>query len=213
MGAGGHVDDLRAYAKAVGHHWVQAVVGPLVTIVGLIVSSVLQWTIPPTIWLVVLGAMVTWAQFLAWRDLRASQALPKAAGTVDPPAPAPPPPPDPAEAEMRRLWDESEALKQALSDVHGGPFRRTVGRKQYPAGWVGGSGELTDELRTAALRWRREALTSIESVAWRAHFTNEIAESPHDATLIAELLDQIDRYDRIAAKVLKAGRRWPPSIR
>lgn len=63
------------YARAVLHHWVQAVIGPIVTIGGLIASSVFQWVIPPVLWLTALGALVSWGQYLAWKDMKAGRDL------------------------------------------------------------------------------------------------------------------------------------------
>lgn len=64
---------VREYAKAVAHHWVQAVIGPVVTVAAIVATNVLGIAVPNLVWLVVLLALVSWGQYLAWKDLRAER--------------------------------------------------------------------------------------------------------------------------------------------
>lgn len=134
------------YVRAVIKHWAQAVVGPVVSIAGLIASSVFQWVIPPVLWLAVLLGLLVWAQFLAWKDMRAQRGASPAVregtpnvveiSSVGHPGevviPAAPPPPGSALSRARALtWPtqhtETLLLVKVLNRAGGAAgFRATI---------------------------------------------------------------------------------------
>lgn len=122
-----------------------------------------------------------------------------------PPSPVPPPEPEaePGEVELRRLWAESEGLHQALRDVQGYWVSRQVGRRRYAPIRVGSEAAVPEELKALGLRWREAVMAALADwPAWRTHFMNNVQTEPDDDRLIADLLDQIQRFDLIVSKVL-----------